>query len=125
MFLNPNTILSGDLGYLDEEGHLFIVGRKKNTIIHAGRTLYPQEIQEVVDSLPFARHSIALGIDRGRLEGEQVYVFAEIRGNKSRLENTLQHMVIDIVTAFHNRLGFRPGRVYLLKPKGEIVPSPA
>ncbi|MHC4621173.1 MAG: AMP-binding protein, partial [Planctomycetota bacterium] len=44
LFWQAGYILSGDLGYLDQAGHLFIVGRIKNTIIHAGRTIYPQEI---------------------------------------------------------------------------------
>ncbi|MCP5014225.1 MAG: fatty acyl-AMP ligase [Ketobacter sp.] len=113
----PNTILSGDLGYLDEEGDLFIVGRKKNSIIHAGHTIYPQEIEEVVDSLSSVRYSIAVGIDKGRIEGEQVYVFAEIRNGETASENALQDMVVEIVDKFHHQLGFRPGRVYLVKPK--------
>ncbi len=117
LFQNPSTILSGDLGYLDESGDLFIIGRKKNTIIHAGHTIYPLEIEEVVDSLPAVRYSIAIGVDRGRIEGEQIYIFAEIRGSEAMSENDLQDTVIRIVGKFHRRLGFRPGRVYLVKPK--------
>ncbi len=117
MLLKPDTIMTGDLGYLDQDGDLFIIGRKKNSIIQAGRTIYPQEIQEVVDAVPAIRYSIALGIDKGRLEGEQVYIFAEVRDAEQSPEAELQDMVIEIVQRFHDRLGFRPGRVYLVKPK--------
>ncbi len=117
LFWQAGYILSGDLGYLDEAGCLFIVGRKKNTIIHTGRTIYPQEIEEVVDTLPAVRYSAAVGIDKGRIEGEQAYVFAEIRNGETMSERTLQDVVVAIVKKFHSQLGFRPGRVYLVKPK--------
>lgn len=113
----PDYVLSGDLGYVDAEGDLFIVGRKKNTIIQAGRNLYPQEMEEIVDLLPTVRRSIAIGIERGRIEGEQTYIFAEIRKHVSMSEDDLQDVVVSIVSALHQHLGFRPGRVYLVKPK--------
>jgi acyl-CoA synthetase (AMP-forming)/AMP-acid ligase II len=117
LFWGSGYIHTGDLGYLDEEGHLFIMGRKKNTIIHAGRTLYPQEIQELVDTVPRVRYSAAVGIDRGRIEGEQVYLFAEIRSPETTTEGELQATVLQIVNSFHDRFGLRPGRVYLVKPR--------
>jgi acyl-CoA synthetase (AMP-forming)/AMP-acid ligase II len=106
---------SGDSGYLDDHGRLFIAGREKNIIITAGRTIAPQEIEEIVDALPQVRFSAALGIDRGRVEGEQLYVFAEIRAN--RPESSLEDTAVAIVSRIHAGLGLRPGRVYLLKPR--------
>jgi acyl-CoA synthetase (AMP-forming)/AMP-acid ligase II len=117
LFWRPGYIQTGDLGYVDEEGHLFIIGREKNTIIHAGRTLYPQEIQELVEMIPTVRYSAAVGIDRGGIEGEQVYIFAEIRNPGTAAEGELQAAVLQIVNDFHDRFGLRPGRVYLVKPK--------
>lgn len=113
----PDHILSGDLGYIDESGDLFIVGRKKSTIIQTGRNLYPQEIEEIIDQLPAVRRSIAIGVERGRLEGEQTYIFAEIRKHTSMSREDLQDIVVSIVSELHAKLGFRPGRVYLVKPK--------
>ena len=37
---------SGDLGVIDEEGYLSIVGRIKDMIIRGGENIYPKEIQE-------------------------------------------------------------------------------
>jgi acyl-CoA synthetase (AMP-forming)/AMP-acid ligase II len=117
LFWRPGYIATGDLGYVDEKGHLFIVGRQKNTIIHAGRTLYPQEIQELVETTSPVRYSAAVGIDRGGIEGEQVYIFAEVRDGGTTGEDDLQATVLQIVNSFHERFGLRPGRVYLVKPK--------
>jgi len=117
LFPEPGVIDTGDLGYVDADGDLFIAGRKKNVIIAAGRTIAPQEIEETVDADPRIRMSAALGIDRGHVEGEQVYVFAEVRRPATLDETTLEDIEIDLVGALHDRLGFRPARVYLVKPK--------
>lgn len=112
----PTTFLSGDLGYLDEDGYLYIVGRKKNMIIQAGETIYAAEVEEAVNSVTAVRYSAAVGIDEGRIEGEQVVIFAEIREDDTSPE-AFQETSIDIVQAFQERFGFRPGAVYLLQPQ--------
>lgn len=104
-------LATGDLGYLDAGGNLYIVGRSKEVINLGGLTLAPREIEETVDRLPFVRRSAAVGIDRQRLEGEQVFVFVELaRGARG----DLGEQSAAVVGAFHERLGMRPGRVCLL-----------
>jgi acyl-CoA synthetase (AMP-forming)/AMP-acid ligase II len=117
LFWDADTILSGDLGYLDAEGYLYIVGRKKNIIIHAGHTVYPAEIEEVANQVAEVRYTAAIGVDRGRLEGEQVTIFAEVRRHRETPEEVYQGTIVNIVQSFYDRFGFRPGRVYLVKPK--------
>ncbi len=117
LFRQGGFIGTGDLGYRDDEGDLFIVGRSKEIIIQMGETLSPQEVEEAVEGLSFVRSSAAIGLDRGRIEGEQVYLFAEVRTSKSASEDSFSEMIVEIVGAIRNRLGFRPGRVYLVKPK--------
>ncbi|MEM7355291.1 MAG: AMP-binding protein [Acidobacteriota bacterium] len=116
LFWRGDFLRTGDLGYLDDTGDLFVVGRRKNIIIHGGRNLAPREIEEIVDPLAGVRLSAAVGIDRGGLEGEQVYVFAEARIARSAPTKAFQALVIAIVGAIHRRLGLRPGRVYLVAP---------
>jgi acyl-CoA synthetase (AMP-forming)/AMP-acid ligase II len=109
-------VRTGDLGYLDEEGNLYITGRKKNIVKHLGQTLAGQELEEIVDAIPGVRFSAAIGIDRGRLEGEQVYLFAEARRHGSM--EVLEELTLQIVEAIHARLGIRPARVLFLKRHG-------
>jgi acyl-CoA synthetase (AMP-forming)/AMP-acid ligase II len=116
VFANDGYLRSGDLGYLDQDGYLYIVSRKKNIIKRSGETISPREIEEIVDETPIVRYSAAIGIDRGGIEGEQVYIFAEIRVRDELDEGDLHDHAINIVNAIHNRMGYRPGRVYLLKP---------
>ncbi|MGE5140547.1 MAG: class I adenylate-forming enzyme family protein, partial [Rudaea sp.] len=114
LFWGDGFILSGDLGHVDPEGYLFVVGRKKNIIKVAGETVSPREVEEYVDGVPGVRFSVALGIDRGRWEGEQLYVFAEIRVAG---DQDLNDLAREITETIHHQLGYRPGRVYLLRAR--------
>jgi len=127
-FQNPNAsselfdmdgyIRTGDLGYVDGDGDYYIVGRKKNIIIQGGFNISAREVEELVDKLPSVRRSAAVGIDRGSAEGEQVYVFMEVKLKKSQVQNqeALMNITIEVVRQFDHTFGFKPGRVYLLKP---------
>ncbi len=53
---------TGDMGYMDEEGYLFIVDRKKDLIISKGINIYPREIEEVIDSFPGVGVSAVIGV---------------------------------------------------------------
>jgi len=48
----PNGWLSGDIGYLDEDGYLFIVDRKKDLIISGGYNIYPLEVEDLLYKHP-------------------------------------------------------------------------
>jgi acyl-coenzyme A synthetase/AMP-(fatty) acid ligase len=115
--MEDGYLLSGDLGYLDDDGYLYIVSRKKNIIKRSGETISPRELEEIVDDDPTVRYSAAVGVDHGRIEGEQIYIFAEIRNGSKMPESELYDIVLRVVNAVHARMGFRPGRVYLLAPR--------
>lgn len=52
----------GDIGYVDEEGYLFLTGRSAETIISGGVNIYPQEIDNVLLRHPAVRQSCTVGI---------------------------------------------------------------
>jgi len=53
---------SGDLGYLTDDGFLYLVGRKSDMIIRGGENIYPREIEDVIHRLPGVREAAVVGI---------------------------------------------------------------
>ena len=65
---------TGDLAVLDAKGYLRIVGRKKDMILRAGQTIYPAEIESVLEQHPKIREAAVVGVP-SRLEGESTWAF--------------------------------------------------
>ena len=53
---------TGDIAYIDEEGYLYIFGRKEERIISSGHTVWPMQVEEVIESHPAVESSVALGV---------------------------------------------------------------
>jgi len=73
---------TGDLGYFDEDGYLFIVSRKKELIIRGGYNVYPSEIEDVLHSHPAVAEAAVIGIPDDRL-GEEVMAVVKLQADWS------------------------------------------
>ena len=54
--------LTGDVGYFDEEGFLYLVDRKRDLIITGGFNVYPSEVEQVILSLPGVQDCAVVGV---------------------------------------------------------------
>jgi malonyl-CoA/methylmalonyl-CoA synthetase len=61
-FRPDGFFITGDLGTLDEDGYVRIVGRGKDLIISGGFNVYPKEVETVLDALPGIAESAVFGV---------------------------------------------------------------
>ena len=76
--LRDGYMYTGDIGYVDEDGFLFLVGRKKEMVIVGGYNVYPREIDEVLFNHPAIREAATVGKRDDRL-GEVVVAFVVVK----------------------------------------------
>ncbi len=69
-------LYTGDLGYLDKDGYLYIVGRKKNAMVMAnGKHVYPEEIEVLLTKSPFVKEALVVGyVNREKGDNDLVAV---------------------------------------------------
>lgn len=60
-------LYTGDFGYIDEEGYLYVCGRKDNMMISAGKNIYPEEIEQVIQTVNGVKDVLVRGVpdDKG------------------------------------------------------------
>jgi long-chain acyl-CoA synthetase len=62
---------TGDIGYVDDDGYLFLVDRKKDMIVRGGYNVYPREVEEVLYEHPDVLEAAVVGVPHATL-GEEV-----------------------------------------------------
>ncbi len=80
-------LLTGDMGYMDEEGYLYIVDRKKDLIISKGINIYPREIEEVIDDFDGIKVSAVVGIPDEK-NGEIPVAYIELEEGLEQIDES-------------------------------------
>lgn len=75
-------IYTGDVGYFDDEGYLFVVDRKKELIISGGYNIYPREVDEVLHAHPDTFEVATVGM-RDAFRGEIPVSFVALKAGRA------------------------------------------
>jgi long-chain acyl-CoA synthetase len=94
---------SGDLGYVDGDGFLYLVDRKKDMILSGGVNVYPRDIEEVIVSHPSVREAAVFGIPSGKW-GETPVAAVILRDPGSLSAESLRDWVNIRVQARYQRI---------------------
>jgi long-chain acyl-CoA synthetase len=82
-------LYTGDLGYMDEDGYIFIVDRKKDLIKTCGFQVWPREIEEVLSAHPSVAECGVVGI-ADEMRGEVVKAWIVLRSDSSATPSELK-----------------------------------
>jgi long-chain acyl-CoA synthetase len=90
---------TGDLGYFDDDGFLFIVDRIKDLIIRGGYNVYPREVEEVIYAHPKVAEAAVIGIPDPVL-GEEVHAIVAVKPGRTVSAAELTEFVKQRVAAY-------------------------
>jgi long-chain acyl-CoA synthetase len=82
-------LFTGDLGYLDDDGYLFIVDRKKDMIKTSGYQVWPREIEEVISAHP-AVHEVGVAGIPDKMRGEKAKAWVVLNQGATLTEAELK-----------------------------------
>jgi long-chain acyl-CoA synthetase len=92
-------LLTGDLGYMDEDGYFYVVDRKKDMIIAGGYNIYPREVEEVLYEHPAIQEAVVAGIP-DPYRGETVKAYIVLKEGKEATEKELDQFARKHLAAY-------------------------
>lgn len=109
----PEWYLTGDLGFI-YQGQLFIVGRKKDMIIHLGRNIDPTQIERLADNHESVRKGCSAAVahynhDLGR---EEIILFYESDNDNQNLNGEVEREVLTNLGLKISAIGLKPGTIF-------------
>lgn len=90
---------SGDVGYMDEGGYVYITDRTKDLIIKGGENISPREIEEAIHTHPAVAECAVIGLPSTKY-GEEIAAVVVLKPGKSASEEEIQAHVAKYVTKF-------------------------
>jgi acyl-CoA synthetase (AMP-forming)/AMP-acid ligase II len=90
---HEDYMVSGDVGRVDEDGRLFVVGRDDEMIVSGGENVYPLEVEETIGAHPGVREAAVIGVDDEKF-GQRLaaYVVRDSAGGGVSEDDLRQHV---------------------------------
>ena len=94
-------VLSGDLGYQDEDGYFFFSGRKKRLIIISGYNVYPNDIEKKVGELDFIKEVCAVQGWQGDKSIVRLYASLKTSGDEEEYKEKIRSVCVENFSKFY------------------------
>lgn len=100
---------TGDMGKRDEQGFLYLAGRKQEIIISSGENIYPAEVERAIQALPCVKEAAVVAMTEPDRRGEVVAAFVILREGQEITKEELINALNDKIAAFKipKRIFFR------------------
>jgi long-chain acyl-CoA synthetase len=111
---------TGDLGKVDEMGRLFLLGRSKTVLVCAGMKVFPEEVEQVINTMPGVKESMVLGREHpqfGQVPIARVVVANEAAG----VVEQLRAFCCEKLSAYKVPVEFIPVESLPKTPSGKIA----
>jgi len=97
--LKDGWFYSGDLGYRDQDGYIFVTGRLKEVIVlSSGKNIYPEEVEEQYLQIPLVKEICVMGIEeKGIVESLQAIIVPDFEyARKAQIGNLQETLKMEV-----------------------------
>jgi acyl-CoA synthetase (AMP-forming)/AMP-acid ligase II len=106
--LRDGWLYTGDVGHLDEQGNVYVLGRKRAMLKRGGAAIAPRELEEAAQEVAGVKVVAAIGIPTKSTEEIVIVVEAEVEA---------EPLAAAVSQAIRRMIGFAPQRVLVVKPR--------
>jgi len=97
--IRDGWLYTGDIGKADEDGELFILGRKKEMIIAKGQNIYPSDIEDVLHTYPKIAEAAVVGIP-DELRGEVIRAVVSLKAGETATEQEIKRFCLECIANY-------------------------
>ncbi len=116
--IRDGWFFTGDIGKVDDDGWVYVMGRKRAMIKRSGALIAPREVEEAVEQIPEIRISATVGFVRDGSEGtEEIAIIAEVKPEDAATPEARANLIAAINIAAKGAVGIPPGDVLLVPPR--------
>lgn len=114
--IRDGWLYTGDIGYLDEDGWLYVVDRKKDMIIKGGENIFPADVENVLYKHPEISEAAVIGVPHD-VYGEEVVAFVVLAADSTLSEEEIIDFTRETLSKFKS-----PSQIHFLEalPKSGV-----